>query len=104
VRVILNHDQERRTDANGIREGLARSYEFRAGLSGSPWTGCLLDVTFTGACTGTAGLSVKTPPVNLDVPTCTIWARSASARCRRAQPFGARHAHGRLRLVLPQAD
>jgi hypothetical protein len=110
VRVILNHDQERRIDASGIRDGLARSYEFRAGLSGSPWTGCLLDVggtlldranaiagserivgganlgveqafferrlvvrggvdecTFTGACTGTAGLSVKTPPVNLDV-------------------------------------
>jgi hypothetical protein len=43
VRVILNHDREIRTDGRGAEEGLARSYEFRAGLSFSPWKGALLD-------------------------------------------------------------
>ncbi len=44
ARVILNHDWERRLDPAGVREGLNRSYEFRAGVSFSPWRGALLDV------------------------------------------------------------
>lgn len=111
VRVILNHDDERRIDRTGIAEGLARSYEFRAGGSVSPWKGALFDVGATlldrangiagteriggganigfeqafwarafvvragadecqfgfGACTITAGFSVKRRPLNLDV-------------------------------------
>jgi hypothetical protein len=47
VRVILNHDWERRLDRAGTSEGLARSYEFRAGLSASPWRGALLDAGAT---------------------------------------------------------
>ena len=47
VRVILNHDWERRLDRTGTQAGLARSYEFRAGLSGSPWRGALLDAGAT---------------------------------------------------------
>lgn len=44
ARVILNHDEERRTDARGSTEGLARSYEFRVGGSYSPWKGAIVDV------------------------------------------------------------
>jgi hypothetical protein len=44
TRVILNHDQEIRTDALGVTEGLARSYEFRLGGSVVPWPGGILDV------------------------------------------------------------
>jgi hypothetical protein len=47
TRAILNHDQEVRTDELGTTEGLARSYEFRLGLSVSPWTGGLLDAGAT---------------------------------------------------------
>ena len=47
VRVILNHDEERRIDRFGVEEGLARSYEFRAGGSVSPWKGALFDVGAT---------------------------------------------------------
>lgn len=43
ARVILNHDEERRTDARGSTGGLARSYEFRLGASYSPWKGALVD-------------------------------------------------------------
>lgn len=44
TRVILNHDQEIRTDAMGTTEGLVRSYEFRLGASASPWPGGLIDL------------------------------------------------------------
>jgi len=44
TRAILNHDQEVRTDDQGSREALARSYELRLGGSASPWTGALVDV------------------------------------------------------------
>lgn len=44
VRVILNHDEETRTDATGEKNGLLRSYEYRAGVAWSPWKGTLLDV------------------------------------------------------------
>jgi hypothetical protein len=112
TRVILNHDWELRSDRYGVESGLARSYEFRLGLSGSPWPGALLDaggtllwrvnalsgtdavvgganlgfeqaflrraivvragvdectLGFPGACTATAGLSLKHGPLNLDV-------------------------------------
>ncbi|HZS38136.1 MAG TPA: hypothetical protein VFF06_14965 [Polyangia bacterium] len=43
VRVILNHDWERRVDPTTSASGLYRSYEFRAGASFSPWKGALLD-------------------------------------------------------------
>ena len=44
TRVILNHDQEVRTDTLSTTEGLARSYEFRLGASVSPWTGGIVDL------------------------------------------------------------
>src|SRR4029077_14442387 len=40
-RGLFNNDQERRTDSEGTRQGLARSMEFRLGGSVSPWTGGL---------------------------------------------------------------
>jgi hypothetical protein len=43
IRALLNNDRERRIDAIGAREGLARSAELRAGVSVSPWDGALLD-------------------------------------------------------------
>jgi len=45
-RALLNNDFERRTDASSIAQGTARSREYRAGGSVSPWKGALLD---TGA-------------------------------------------------------
>ena len=44
TRVILNHDEEVRTDALGVAEGLARSYEFRLGASAMPWPGGIVDL------------------------------------------------------------
>jgi len=44
TRVILNHDEELRTDAAGTTEGLARSYEFRLGASALPWPGGIVDL------------------------------------------------------------
>jgi hypothetical protein len=44
TRVILNHDEESRTDALGTTEGLARSYELRLGGSAAPWPGGLVDL------------------------------------------------------------
>ena len=43
IRALLNNDLERRIDSTGVREGLARSAELRAGISVSPWDGALLD-------------------------------------------------------------
>jgi hypothetical protein len=43
VRVILNHDQETRTQAAVSKSGLLRSYEYRLGVAYSPWAGTLLD-------------------------------------------------------------
>ncbi len=47
VRAILNHDEERRLAPLAVDEGLARSYELRAGASFSPWRGALLDAGVT---------------------------------------------------------
>jgi hypothetical protein len=44
VRVILNHDDETRTQAATTKSGLLRSYEYRIGAAYSPWAGTLLDV------------------------------------------------------------
>jgi hypothetical protein len=43
-RALFNNDLERRTDATGTAEGLARSMELRLGGSVSPWAGALIDV------------------------------------------------------------
>ena len=43
-RALFNNDLERRTDATGTVEGLARSVELRLGGSVSPWEGALIDV------------------------------------------------------------
>jgi len=43
-RALLNTDFERRTDSSGISEGLARSSEYRLGVSVSPWNGALIDI------------------------------------------------------------
>jgi hypothetical protein len=47
ARALLNSDEERRTDAAGTREGIARSEEYRLGGSVSPWAGALIDVGTT---------------------------------------------------------
>ncbi|HEY8074402.1 MAG TPA: hypothetical protein VIF62_09835 [Labilithrix sp.] len=44
VRVITNHDLERRTQAGVSKSGLLRAYEYRIGMAWSPWKGTLLDV------------------------------------------------------------
>jgi hypothetical protein len=44
VRVILNHDDETRTQAATTKSGLLRSYEYRIGVAYSPWAGTLFDV------------------------------------------------------------
>jgi hypothetical protein len=44
TRVILNHDEESRTDALGTARGLARSYELRLGGSVAPWPGGIVDL------------------------------------------------------------
>jgi hypothetical protein len=43
VRVILNHDDETRSQAGTSRSGLLRSYEYRIGAAYSPWAGTLFD-------------------------------------------------------------
>ncbi|HEX8789758.1 MAG TPA: hypothetical protein VF765_02320 [Polyangiaceae bacterium] len=43
VRVILNHDDETRTQAGVSRSGFLRSYEYRLGAAYSPWAGTLFD-------------------------------------------------------------
>ena len=44
VRVILNHDNETRTQAGAVKTGFLRSYEYRLGVAYSPWAGTLLDL------------------------------------------------------------
>ena len=44
ARVILNHDDETRSQGSSVTTGLLRSYEYRAGVAYSPWRGTLLDV------------------------------------------------------------
>jgi hypothetical protein len=44
VRVILNHDNETRTQAATSKTGFLRSYEYRLGAAYSPWAGTLFDV------------------------------------------------------------
>jgi len=46
-RGLFNNDLERRTDSAGARQGLARSMEFRLGLSVSPWKGAWADAGLT---------------------------------------------------------
>src|SRR5262249_31684840 len=44
ARVILNHDNETRTQAGqATKSGLLRSYEYRLGVAYSPWRGTLFD-------------------------------------------------------------
>jgi hypothetical protein len=43
VRVILNHDDETRTQAAAKKSGFLRSYEYRIGVAYSPWAGTLFD-------------------------------------------------------------
>ena len=44
TRVILNNDWERRLDAAGTVSGWNRNFEYRLGVSVSPWKGALFDV------------------------------------------------------------
>jgi hypothetical protein len=48
LRVILNHDDETRSQGGVSASGLARSYEYRLGAAYSPWTGTLIDVGVVG--------------------------------------------------------
>ncbi len=43
-RTLLNTDRELRTDPSGESAGMARTREYRLGLSVSPWEGALIDV------------------------------------------------------------
>jgi hypothetical protein len=43
VRVILNHDQETRSQGSSSVTGLLRSYEYRLGGAFAPWKGTLID-------------------------------------------------------------
>lgn len=67
VRAILNHDQEVRDDPVGRTQGLARSYEYRTGISVSPWKGALVDVggTLLDRTNGLTGIEKVTPEPNL---------------------------------------
>ena len=47
ARALLNSDEERRTDSDATREGIARSEEYRLGASASPWAGALIDIGTT---------------------------------------------------------
>ena len=44
VRVILNHDEETRTQGTSSKSGFLRTYEYRLGVAYSPGRGTLLDV------------------------------------------------------------
>jgi hypothetical protein len=44
IRIIMNHDQETRTQGASVKTGLLRSYEYRAGVAYAPWRGTLFDV------------------------------------------------------------
>jgi hypothetical protein len=46
-RGLLNSDLERRTDFSGMKEGMARTTEFRLGGSIAPWKGALFDTGIT---------------------------------------------------------
>lgn len=48
ARVILNHDNETRTQGAASASGLLRSYEYRLGGAYSPWKGTLFDVGAVG--------------------------------------------------------
>jgi hypothetical protein len=48
ARVILNHDQETRTQGGSSTSGLLRSYEYRLGIAYSPWRGTLFDTGVVG--------------------------------------------------------
>ena len=75
--MILNHDEEVRTDALGVTAGLARSYEFRLGASAMPWPGGIVEQTIPGnAVTVRAGIdetsyggciTLRRRPLQLDV-------------------------------------
>ena len=43
-RALFNNDLERRSDSDGVDEGIARSAELRLGGSYSPWDGALIDI------------------------------------------------------------
>ncbi|MGZ3454462.1 MAG: hypothetical protein ACXVEF_32950 [Polyangiales bacterium] len=43
ARVILNHDNETRTQGAVSKTGLLRSYEYRLGVAYAPWAGTLFD-------------------------------------------------------------
>lgn len=47
ARVLVNDDQEQRTDARSVTQGLARSTELRLGGSTAPWSEALLDLGWT---------------------------------------------------------
>ena len=43
ARIILNHDNETRTQGGVSKTGFLRAYEYRLGVAYSPWKGTLLD-------------------------------------------------------------
>jgi hypothetical protein len=81
TRVILNHDQEVRTDSAGTSEALARTYEARLGGAVSPWTGGLIDVggTWLYRRNGLAGSTKTALHPNLGVEQ-NLFARALALR------------------------
>ena len=81
TRVILNHDEERRTDALGVAQGLFRAYEFRAGASFAPWKGALLDAggTLLDRASGITGSETVGGGLNLGFEQA-LWERTLVLR------------------------
>jgi len=69
VRALFNNDWERRTDASGTTQANSRNYEYRAGVSVSPWKGALIDVggTLLDRSNGLAGTRKISPEPNLGI-------------------------------------
>lgn len=80
-RALLNNDLERRIDALGTSEGLARSAELRLGGSVSPWEGALIDIGATRLeKTNTiAGTHATTPEPNVGLEQA-LFARRLTLR------------------------
>jgi hypothetical protein len=92
VRALFNNDWEHRVDAGGAQQGLARSYEFRAGGSFSPWKGALIDVggTLLDRANGISRTETLRPEPNLGVEQA-LWDRRLVLRAGLDEStFGAR--------------
>jgi hypothetical protein len=81
TRVILNHDWEQRFDDAGLKQGLYRNYEYRLGVSVSPWPGALIDAggTVLDRANAIAGTESIVGGLNLGIEQA-FWNRAFVAR------------------------